>query len=231
MGAQPRPPRCATSSRPRRAARSSLLAAAVAALLVGQLAVARLLRVRVDHQAVDPLGRRELSQDLRHWVNQGLMTFFFLVVGLEAKRELDLGSCASASGSRSRWWPRWAAWRFRCRSTSRSTPAASGAHGWGAAMSTDTAFALGVLALVAPSGTRLRVRLLTLAVVDDLVALLVIATVYTDHVSIVALDRGRRCCSRSCSRCASRRSHGACGPPPLSGWRSGSRSSSPASTP
>ena len=52
-----------------------------------------------------------------------------------------------------------------------------GAHGWGAAMSTDTAFALGVLALVAPRATRLRVRLLTLVVVDDLVALLVIATV------------------------------------------------------
>ena len=54
-------------------------------------------------------------------------------------------------------------------------------------MSTDTAFALGVLALVAPGGTRLRVRLLTLAIVDDLVALLVIATVYTEDVSFVPL--------------------------------------------
>jgi Na+/H+ antiporter NhaA/predicted DsbA family dithiol-disulfide isomerase len=63
-----------------------------------------------------------------------------------------------------------------------------GAHGWGAAMSTDTAFALGVLALVAPAGaTRLRVFLLTLAVVDDLGALLVIATAYTSHVSLAAL--------------------------------------------
>jgi Na+/H+ antiporter NhaA/predicted DsbA family dithiol-disulfide isomerase len=62
-----------------------------------------------------------------------------------------------------------------------------GNHGWGAAISTDTAFALGVLALVAPGGTRLRVRLLTLAVVDDLVALLVIATVYTEHVDVTAL--------------------------------------------
>ena len=44
----------------------------------------------------------------------------------------------------------------------------AGAHGWGAAMSTDTAFALGVLALLAPRATRLRVSLLTLAVVDDL---------------------------------------------------------------
>jgi len=63
----------------------------------------------------------------------------------------------------------------------------SGAHGFGAAMSTDTAFALGVLALIACRGTRLRVFLLTLAVVDDLVALVVIATVYTDSVSFVPL--------------------------------------------
>jgi Na+/H+ antiporter NhaA/predicted DsbA family dithiol-disulfide isomerase len=54
-------------------------------------------------------------------------------------------------------------------------------------MSTDTAFALGVLALVAPGGTRLRVRLLTVAVFDDLVALLVIATAYTEQVDVMAL--------------------------------------------
>src|SRR5207245_11638162 len=64
----------------------------------------------------------------------------------------------------------------------------SGAHGWGAAMSTDTAFALGALALLTPgAATRLRVFLLTLAVVDDLFALIVIATVYTSHVSLPAL--------------------------------------------
>ena len=64
----------------------------------------------------------------------------------------------------------------------------AGAHGWGAAMSTDTAFALGALALLTPRGaTRLRVFLLTLAVVDDLGALGVIATVYTKHVSLPAL--------------------------------------------
>src|ERR1044072_4572568 len=64
----------------------------------------------------------------------------------------------------------------------------SGAHGWGAAMSTDTAFALGALALLTPrAATRTRVFLLSLAVVDDLVALLVIATVYTEHVEVMAL--------------------------------------------
>jgi Na+/H+ antiporter NhaA len=62
-----------------------------------------------------------------------------------------------------------------------------GAHGWGAAMSTDTAFGLGVLALVARGAERLRVRLLTILVIDDLVALLVIATVYTGHVEFMPL--------------------------------------------
>jgi len=133
------------------------------------------------------LGDMGISEDLRTWINEGLMTFFFLVVGLEAKRELDLGQL-----------------RERRRLTIALAAAAGGmimaaliylainaggpgAHGWGAAISTDTAFALGVLGLVAPSGTRLRVRLLTLAVIDDLVALVIIATVYTDHVSIVPL--------------------------------------------
>jgi Na+/H+ antiporter NhaA len=129
------------------------------------------------------LGGSEISRELREWVNQGLMTFYFLVVGLEAKRELDVGQL-----------------RERRRIT---VPAAAalggmavpvaiylafnaggpGAHGWGAAMSTDTAFALGVLALVAPGGTRLRVRLLTIAVVDDFVALVVIATAYTEDIA------------------------------------------------
>jgi Na+/H+ antiporter NhaA len=133
------------------------------------------------------LGGDALSLDLRHWVNEGLMTFFFLVVGLEAKRELDMGEL-----------------RERRRIAVPVVAAAggllvpvliylafnaggSGAHGWGAAMSTDTAFALGLLALMARNATRLRVFLLTLAVVDDLVALLVIATVYTEHVSLMPL--------------------------------------------
>lgn len=63
----------------------------------------------------------------------------------------------------------------------------SGARGWGAAMSTDTAFLLGVLSLLTPGGTRLRVRLLTLALCDDLAALVVIATVYSSRVSLIPL--------------------------------------------
>jgi Na+/H+ antiporter NhaA len=133
------------------------------------------------------LGGDGISLELREWINQGLMTLFFLVVGLEAKRELDVGAL-----------------RDRQRLTLPVLGALGGmaaavgiyltfnaggpgAHGWGAAMSTDTAFALGVLALAARGAERLRVRVLTLLVIDDLVALLVIATVYTEQVELLPL--------------------------------------------
>ena len=133
------------------------------------------------------LGGDGISMDLRHWVNEGLMTFFFLVVGLEAKRELDMGDLRERSR---------VAIPLIAAAGGMLAPVAiylafnaggPGAVGWGAAMSTDTAFALGVLALVASGATRLRVRLLTIVVIDDLVALLVIATVYTEDVSFVPL--------------------------------------------
>ncbi len=134
------------------------------------------------------VGHAGVSTDLRGWVNQGLMTFFFLVVGLEAKRELDLGELRER---------RRLAVPVLAAVGGFTVPIAiflafnaggSGAHGWGAAMSTDTAFALGALALLTPrAATRMRVFMLTLAVVDDLCALIVIATVYTHHVSWVAL--------------------------------------------
>ena len=133
------------------------------------------------------LGGSGVTHDLRHWVNEGLMTFYFLVVGLEAKRELDQGQLRER---------RRLADPVLAALGGMAVPVAiylalnagtDGAHGWGAAMSTDTAFALGVVALIAPGGTRLRVRLLTLAVVDDLVALIVIATAYTEEVELVPL--------------------------------------------
>ena len=133
------------------------------------------------------VGSEGISMDLRQWVSEGLMTFFFLVVGLEARREFDMGALRER---------RRIALPAMAAAGGMAVPVliflafnggGAGAHGWGAAMSTDTAFALGVLALVAPGATRLRVRLLTLVVIDDLVALLVIATVYTDHVDVLAL--------------------------------------------
>jgi Na+/H+ antiporter NhaA len=134
------------------------------------------------------LGGSSISADLRHWVNEGLMTFFFLVVGLEAKREFDLGEMRER---------RRLAVPVLAALGGMAVPVAiflafnaggAGARGWGAAMSTDTAFALGALALLTPRvATRLRVFLLTLAVVDDLGALIVIATAYTKHLNLAAL--------------------------------------------
>ncbi len=130
------------------------------------------------------LGDHALAMHLRGWVNEGLMTFFFLVVGLEARRELDLGSLRDRSRILG---PVGGALGGMVMAALIFLLISGGDHGWGAAISTDTAFALGALALVAPNGTRLRIRLLTAAVVDDLVALIVIATVYTDHVDVTAL--------------------------------------------
>jgi Na+/H+ antiporter NhaA len=165
----------------------ALLSAAVAALLWANSPWSDSYESFWTTKLSIQIGSEGISMDLRHWVNEGLMTFFFLVVGLEARREFDMGAL-----------------RDRRRITLPLVAAAGGmavpvliylafnaggpgAHGWGAAMSTDTAFALGVLALVAPGATRLRVRLLTLVVIDDLVALLVIATVYSDGVEILPL--------------------------------------------
>jgi Na+/H+ antiporter NhaA len=134
------------------------------------------------------IGGDGISADLRHWVNEGLMTFFFLVVGLEAKRELDLGELRERRRLAVPLFAAVGGMLVPIAIYLAFNAGGPGANGWGAAMSTDTAFALGALALLTPrAATRLRVFLLTLAVFDDLCALLVIAIVYTTRVSVVAL--------------------------------------------
>jgi Na+/H+ antiporter NhaA len=130
------------------------------------------------------IGDTGITQDFRGWINNGLMAFFFLVAGLEARREYDVGDlrerrrialpALAATGSMTV--PILIYLAFNAGDATAS--------GWGAAMATDTAFALGVLALVGGrSSQRLRVFLLTIAIADDLIALLVIATVYAEHVA------------------------------------------------
>ena len=162
--------------------------------------VTALLWVNIDHSSYDTvwttplsvtIGGGGITQDLRQWVNEGLMTFFFLVMGLEARREFDLGELrerrrlvlpvAAALGGMLI--PIAIYLAFNAGRTS--------AHGWGAAMSTDTAFALGMLALVGrrfPSS--LRTFILTVAVADDLVAFAVIAIAYSKAVNVVPLMIG-----------------------------------------
>jgi Na+/H+ antiporter NhaA len=129
-----------------------------------------------------------MSLDLRLWINDGLMAFFFFVAGLEIRREFDMGEL-----------------RERRRVATPVLAAIGGmavpaliylafnwgeptARGWGIAMGTDTAFALGILTLVGGRwAPRTRIFLLTLVIVDDIAALTVIALVYTEHVSVPAL--------------------------------------------
>jgi len=125
-----------------------------------------------------------MALDLRQFVNSGLMSLFFLVVGLEARREWDMGEL-----------------RVRSRVTLPFLAGLGGmlvpiaiylalnagrptAHGWGTTMSTDTAFALGVLALAGGKRLpdRVRTYLLTFSVVDDLLGLAVIAVFYSSDV-------------------------------------------------
>jgi Na+/H+ antiporter NhaA len=132
-------------------------------------------------------GSAELALDLREWINDGLMAFFFFVVGLEIRREFDMGEL-----------------RERRRVATPVLAAIGGmvvpaliyvainagepsVRGWGIAMGTDTAFALAVLMLVGGAAPRVRSFLLTLVIVDDIVALAVIALAYTEDLSVPAL--------------------------------------------
>jgi Na+/H+ antiporter NhaA len=134
------------------------------------------------------VGGSSVALDLRHWVNNGLMTLFFFVIGLEARREFDMGELRQR---RRIALPVLAGLGGMAVPVGIFLAANAGhpsAHGWGVAMSTDTAFALGMLALVGPRfPDRLRAFMLTVVVVDDVLALVVIATVYSEHVALTAL--------------------------------------------
>jgi Na+/H+ antiporter NhaA len=164
-----------------------LLAAVVAALVWANVDPASYERVWTTTLSIR-IGGHGISQDLRGWINTGLMAFFFFVIGLEARREFDLGELRER---------RRVALPLLAGLGGMVVPVGiylainaghDSAHGWGTAMSTDTAFALGLLALVG-SGLpdRLRAYLLTVAVVDDIVALLVIAIAYSGPISVVPL--------------------------------------------
>jgi Na+/H+ antiporter NhaA len=167
-----------------------LAAATVAALIWANISISSYDRFWATELTVS-VGGSGLALDLREFVNSGLMAFFFFVVGLEARREFDVGEL-----------------RIRSRLTlpllvgltGMAVPASiylvinaglPTQHGWGMAMATDTAFALGALALAGRRlPDRVRTYLLTFSVVDDLAGLLVIAVVYSGHISVAPLIWG-----------------------------------------
>jgi len=169
---------------------SVLAGATVAALLWANISLSSYVRVWSTELAVS-VGRSGMTLDLREFVNSGLMALFFLVVGLEARREFDVGEL-----------------RVRSRLT---LPVAVGlggmivpisiylianagrpsAHAWGTTMATDTAFALGALALVGRRlPDRVRTYLLTFSVVDDLAGIAIIAIVYSGQIKVGPLLAG-----------------------------------------
>jgi Na+/H+ antiporter NhaA len=167
------------------------------ALVLLVASVAALVWVNVDASSYNSLWRTDMAiqlghwtvaLDLRQWVNSGLMTFFFFVVGLEARREFDLGELRERRRAALPLLAGIGGMAMAVAIYLAFNAGRSSAGGWGIAMSTDTAFALGLLALVGPRfPDRLRAFMLTVVVVDDIVALLVIATVYTTTLHIVPL--------------------------------------------
>jgi len=137
------------------------------------------------------LGSFEFARSLREWINDGLMTLFFFLVALELKRELVLGELSN---------PRMAALSIAAAIGGMIVPAAiylvlqsgqPGETGWGTVMATDTAFVIGCLAIL---GSRippsLRAFMLSLAIIDDIGAILVVAIGYSSHISWGALALG-----------------------------------------
>jgi Na+:H+ antiporter, NhaA family len=165
-----------------------LLAAAVVAMVAANSAWSTEWAELWETKLAVSVGTLDFSQTLLHWINDGLMAIFFLVVGLEIKREVLVGELASV---------RRAALPIAAAAGGAVLPAiifllivgtGPESRGWGVPMATDIAFAIGALAILGsrvPSG--LRVFLVALAIVDDLIAVLVIAIFYTSDLSVPAL--------------------------------------------
>jgi NhaA family Na+:H+ antiporter len=170
------------------AAAAILLLFTVAALVLSNSPWAHSFLSAWETEIGFQVGAWEFARSLRDWINDGLMTLFFFLVSLELKRELVLGELRS---------PRMAALSISAALGGMLVPAAlylmvlagqPGQHGWGTVMATDTAFVIGCLGLL---GSRipqsLRVFMLSLAIVDDIGAILIVAIGYSSHIAWEAL--------------------------------------------
>lgn len=134
------------------------------------------------------IGSFEMLHSLKHWINDGLMAIFFFIIGIEVKRELVVGELRDA---------RRAVLPVFAALGGMLAPAAiylalqfgePGERGWGIPMATDIAFLVGCMAVLGPRVPHgLRVVLLSLAIADDIGAILVIALGYTESINLNAL--------------------------------------------
>jgi len=168
-----------------------LLAATMVALALANSPGGDAYRAFWDTPVVLQIGSISLSHSLQEWINDGLMVIFFFVIGLEVKRELVLGELSDV---------RRATLPIVAALGGMLAPAGiylalqhgqPGARGWGIPMATDIAFVVGCMALLGPRIPHgLRVMLLSLAIADDIGAILVIAVGYTETVHYDALAVG-----------------------------------------
>ena len=166
-----------------------LVIATVCALLVSNSPLVAFYRLFLDTQLVVALGELAIAKPLLLWINDGLMAVFFLLIGLEVKREILEGQLTSkeqlflpaAAGLGGFAVP-------AAIYTALNWQDPSALNGWAIPAATDIAFALGVLSLL---GSRvplaLKVFLTTIAIFDDVAAIVVIALFYTDDLSLTAL--------------------------------------------
>lgn len=133
----------------------------------------------------------KLTVSLAHLINDGLMTLFFLLVGLEIKRELLVGELASPRKAALPVFAALGGVVVPALIYGQLNPAGPAARGWGIPMATDIAFAMGTLTLLTaiqkPVPAPIKVFLLAVAIIDDLVAVLVIAIFYTPQLHVPAL--------------------------------------------
>ena len=166
-----------------------LMAATVAAMLVANSAAGGGFIALLEHHLHIGAGRFALEKSVQHWINDALMVVFFLLVGLELKREMVVGHLSSW---RTASLPAVAALGGMIAPalvyTTFNHGHALAMRGWAIPTATDIAFALGVLSLLGsriPTG--LKAFLLSIAIFDDLGAIVIIALFYTDHLSLLAL--------------------------------------------